>query len=207
MIKAAKISGLVFLGCQVWLKTSAYYEGLEFTQSFLVPLILSPLFLGSTLVFLVSSGFVTVSLIRSKIPFRSTRALAVLVCFIVAGFWAPLPSFPDGMRQAIEEKLERDRLLEFAEHARKLRMQSVDDFGYEVSVRKLKEKFPAELSLSSLHPRVQVDEDSVSVYYGSALTEHWGYSIVENDECPRKYLPHHLCIKVYDNVWVWDDIY
>lgn len=207
MMKAAQFSGLVFLGCQVWLKVSGYYEGLEFTQSFLMPLILFPVLLGSTLVFLVASILVAASLIRKKLPLRSARALAVLICIIVGGFWIPFPSFADGMREAVKEKLERDKLLEFAEHARRLKMQSVDNFGYEASVRKLKEKFPAELSLSSIPPRIQVDDGSVSVYYGSALTEHWGYSIVENDECPRRYLPRNLCLKVYDNIWVWDDIY
>lgn len=207
MTKTAEISGLFFLGCLIWLKVSGYFEGLAFTQSFLQPIILFPIILASTLGVFISCVLIVISLIRKKRTVKSLCPLIAIICLIVGAFSIPVPSFADGMYKAVEEKLERSRLIEFAEHARSLRIRSVDDNGYNLFVQELKEKFPAELSLSSYSPRLFVDDDSVSVYYGNALTEHWGYSIVENDECPRKYLPRNNCLKVYDNVWVWDDIY
>ncbi|WP_282605809.1 hypothetical protein [Pelagibius sp. Alg239-R121] len=196
MNKVAMISGLIALVCAVVIRVGAYFEGLSFANSWFYPIIVVPIILLSSILFVVYFLSLLLFVKKTKPTLRILGRQSLIIALVVGVFYFPFPTFLDGMHEAVYSKLDRDRLLEMAEESRKT-----------ASVAALRERFSQELSLSEYPPRINVSEDSVEIYYGGALSKHWGYAVVETDKCPRDYIPSHLCRKVFDNVWVYKDIW
>jgi hypothetical protein len=205
--KAIWVVGMFAIATETFVQVFSYFEGLAFDSWFFGPLVFVPLILGSICAFLYCSISLLISVLRKK---NNLRALVPVIMFpaLFAGtYYLPLPRFVDGLHDAVEEKLDRERLLHFAEAARQLKLEDYERLGGGRSVELLSDEFSLELSMGNYPARIFISEAKVNVYYGGALTGHWGYAIVEKDECPKDYLPSHLCRKVFDNVWVYKDIY
>jgi len=191
------------LGAQVF----GYFEGLAFHQWFFAPLVFVPLLLGSIGAFLVCSISLLISVFRGQQSLRVLVPMLLFPALFMGSYRLPVPRFVDGLHEAVESKLDRQRLIDLATAARALDEGRIDLRGSIEKLDSLNETFGPELGLSSLDARMSVTDDWVSVYYGSALTKHWGYAIVNEDKCPFERIPKHLCRKVFDNVWVYRDIW
>lgn len=207
MHKILIAAGVVSLVCSVIIKAESYYNGLMFQTSLMFPIIFFPITLITLIVVFFGLVIRMISVVRRKKKF-STLFLPLAFIFIFMGIQhLPIPTFLDGMHNTVEKSLNRGRLIEFAQQARYIEIDWVKDDEHRKKIELLRKIFPKELSVSKLPPRISVSENAVSVFYGSALTKHWGYSIVKNDECPLKNVPQHYCKKVFDNVWVFQDIW
>ena len=125
---------------------------------------------------------------------------------------SPFPTQIDGMKQAVIDKLDRDRLMRLAKDLRTLEAEDnpkrvgLADFTSFVDEQHLKKidavhhLYPAAFEMSEEAPRFWITESFVTFYYGGALPGHWGYSISEEDECPDKAV--RSCERAMNSVWV-----
>ena len=189
------------------MRIGAYYDGLAFSVSWAYPFVVLPLMLLAVLAFIsYLFGALADVVFKMQKPSALAPFLAMLLAF-GAVWYLPLPTFVDGLHDTVEEKLQRGRLLEMAQMVRELQIDWIDSELHPEKLAALRARFPAELSLGPQPARVKRSDDVVSVYYGGALPKHWGYVVVEHDRCPLDYLPPALCRKVFDQVWVFQDIW
>lgn len=134
--------------------------------------------------------------------------------------YLPLPGFTDGLRVAIDEKLDREKLISFAEKVKSIAgvgenertrfmlysLISLDAESAE-KFNEMKLAYPEAFTMSRAPARIDVASDKVVVFYGSALTKHYGYAIVDDDICPFDRLSWPQCQRVSPNIWVYMDNY
>lgn len=220
MPKTALTVIVLFFICHLWILIGAYFDGLAFYKSWFYPMTLVPIMLFLALGYVVILIITIVSVLRKKTKFLQLILPATLPLLVFAIPQLPIPGFADGLRVAVKDNLEQDRLLEFAELAKliaDIENQELDDVLISglswadadslEKYEKLKAIYPEALSLSQLPPRIEVSSDEVRIFYGGALTKHWGYTIVDNDMCPFERLSATDCQKVYEYVWVYSDIF
>lgn len=202
MNKTTVILGILAYCCAILFKISPYFEGLSFDRSWFIALIVFPIMGMSTIGLLALVIAVCISMIRKKTSIKVFCQTAMILVVLVGVFWVPSTHFVDGLQNAVRHKLNRNRLLELAQRAKHLRHNRKEEY-----ILELQEIYPEAFSMNALTPRLSVSENEVRLYYGSALTKHWGYTIVNEDRCPLNHIPPNNCRKVYDNIWVFLDIY
>lgn len=207
MNKIITLTGAVIVICTLWMRIGSYYDGLAFAKSWMYAMTLVPITLLSMLVFLTCSVAIVISILRKRRSVSSLSLPLVVAILFIGSQCIPMPTFLDGLHDAVKSKLQRDRLLELARTTRQFNVEWTYHEEHRKWISTLRETFPLELSLNNIPPRIEVSNDQVAVFYGSGLTKHWGYAIVEQDECPLKHIPENLCRKVFDNVWVYQDIW
>ena len=184
-----------------------YFEGLAFAKWFFGPLIFGPLILGSIGALLICSVGLVVSAIRRKIGVLDLHPILVIPAVLYLLILLPLPGFIDGLHEAVKKNIDRDRALQFEHAVRELSVSRFDVRDQSTEIENLRNAFVQELNLAGVEANVSVTAQGVKVYYGNALMNHWGFAIVKEDQCPLSHIPEHMCRKVYDNVWVYEDIY
>jgi len=170
-------------------------------------MILLPISLAAILVFIVGFIIRVVSVLRKKHKLSALLLPLIFICLFIGSKYLPIPTFLDGLHDSVEKSLNRDALIEFAKMARDLEIDWSREEKHKKKLAVLRNKFPAELSISRLDPRIELSDNAVSVFYGSAITKHWGYAVVEKDECPIQHAAKYSCKKVFDNVWVYQTSY
>ena len=205
--KLALLAGGCFLASVFWLRIGSYYEGLRFEKSWDAAMVGIPLTFAFALAFLIFSAVNLYAITAKRSP-RSSALVLVLVPLLVIGFYhLPLPTYTDGLHDAVASKLDRERLYSFANSLRELEIGEINPWRDKALLAELRTKYPDALGMSSFSPRISLSDDAIGLTYGGALTKHWGYFITDEDICPRPYLPEHMCQKVFDNVWVFHDIW
>ncbi len=207
MNKALYISGVIFIVALLAMRVIPYFEGLAFDKFWSVPLGIFPLGVVALLTFIGSSLVCFVSVVRRR---RSPRGLIIVGVFpllVVALYQAPIPSYIDGMHKTIVESLSKKELVEFAVDARLRNPEWIKHEEHDQIIKPRKYKHLKPLTLSPIPPRIEVNEDYISVFYGSALVKHWGYVIGNVEEFPKTHIPESMYKKVYDGVWVYHDIW
>lgn len=216
---AITFASLTLLGL-LWLNVGAYFDGLAFYQSWFYPIVLLPIIMLSALACIGATIITLISVFRKKVSFSKFLLIAGLVCLIPTIPYLPLPGFTDGLQVAIDKKLDREKLITLAKEAKaitgvddgaesrfmlysltSLDAESAEKFG------KIKRAYPEAFEMSRLPARIDVTDDKVVVFYGSALTKHYGYAIVDDDQCPFERLSGAQCQRVSPNIWVYMDIY
>lgn len=207
MPKLALTFGLILIICLITLKVGAYYDGLAFSKSWTYPMIVLPMGLVAALSCAVFS-LITLGLILQRKAKASNLLYVIATPFLMLVIYQfSFPSFADGLHDAVQSKLKREMLLDFASYIRQIDQDINHITPQQDLYKSLKQKYLEAMNLSPSSSRIRNSEKAVTVYYGSALTKHWGVSIASDDTCPKDYLPNELCIKVYDNVWVFDDFW
>ncbi len=184
-----------------------YFEGIAFDKFWSVPMGILPLGAIAFLTFIVSSVVCIVAVVRKR---RSPKILVFVGVFpvLVIGFCqAPFPSYVDGMHKTVTESLTKKELVEFAIDARSSNPDWIEREEHNQLIKQLKDKHPKPLTLSHIPPRIDVSENYISVFYGSALVKHWGYVIGDIEEFPIDHIPENMYKKVHEGVWVYHDIW
>jgi hypothetical protein len=205
--KIALVAGTIAVACIYWLHVGSYFDGLEFTKSWRYPMVGVPLLATSVAVYLLFTVLALIAVVRKTKKVGTLVPLLVLPILFFGSYYLPIPRFVDGLHDAVTEKLDPPQLLEMAEFARALKEREEGLSLSDELTTELQKAFPKELSLSRHQPYVSVDADTVDIVYGGALTKHWGYAVIKSDTCPRKGVPESFCRKVFDNVWVYQDIW
>ena len=203
MNKVTIVSGMVAVMSAFWAILGSYFEGLEFYRTSLAGTfdILSFLIvLLAIITFIFGSLLTVIMVLEKRLRVKKLVPLLILTALFFAPYNLPLPRFVDGLHDAVASKLDRERLVEMADVARGLAGEFSGSMQSEELTAKLGEKYQAELSMSQLPPKLRFSKDTFEVRYGNRATGHWGYAVVEKDECP---FPRQRCRKVYDNVWVY----
>ncbi|MBI5381577.1 MAG: hypothetical protein HZA31_06730 [Opitutae bacterium] len=185
-----------------------YVEGLMF-EKYWTGLILVPLVLGSFLTYIVTAILTVGATIRGKVR-RLWLWLVLSVPVCVAGSYAiPVPSFTDGMRDAVRKKVSAERLWRFADAARLQPGREDSEQVTDLLVTLMKRDFPEIYGLSELPPRVAVGEGSLEIYWGGALVQHWGIKIGSRPflDAPADYQKGVSYREVYQKIWVYHDRY
>lgn len=204
------VVGMMVVFCSVGAQIGAYYEGMAFEQSWYKAMALVPLMFFLLITFLSGFLIMIISVMLGNANAKSLIPLAIVTALFFTSYYLPIPNFVDGMHDAVNEKLERERLLELEAVVRSMvdpEQGRIRPSESEDMLRAIDEIFNEELSLSDRLPRIQVSENVVKLIYGGALTAHWGYAVVKSDTCPLDGLPSERCRKVFENVWVYYDIW
>ncbi len=220
MPKTALILGILVVVCMLGDRVGWYFDGLAFSKSWFYPTVLLPITLILALGYIGALIATVVSVWRKKIRFGQLFIPAITPFLVFAIPELPLPGFTDGLRHAVNKKLERNKLIEFAEQAKLIAgAENLErgvwipggayPFDAESSAewKMLKDIYPEAFALTGQLPRFVISSDEVRVVYGGALAKHWGYTIVDDDMCPIDRLSASNCQRVYENIWVYSDIY
>ena len=222
MPKIALIFAFLILFYSLCFFGASYFEGLGFHKAYSMALLYIGIFLMPILALGYLGTFIAtiVSVLRKNTNVRQLLLPTIPLLLVFSIPAIPFPTFTDGLRVAVGEKLDRDKLIEFAEQAKLIaeieetkrrQITSSDmrphDTESASKFEMIKDIYPEALSLG-LHPaRVDVSSDEVRIFYGSALVKHWGYSIVDDDTCPIDRLTEKSCQRVFEKIWVYSDIY
>ncbi len=197
----------------LWGRNDAYDAGYAFRD--VVSLASLPGFL-LFLVFVVFLILIPKGLWNWRQKPESRRDTMGLLFFVVLAIGttvslSPFPTQIDGMKQAVIDKLDRDRLIHLARELRaleaednpkRLGLADYTAFAGEQHQKKIdvvRPLYPQAFDMSEWTPRFWISESFVTFYYGGALPGHWGYSITEDDECPHTAW---ICERAMKNVWV-----
>ncbi|GAB2190394.1 hypothetical protein MAH1_20020 [Sessilibacter sp. MAH1] len=184
-----------------------YYEGLAFDKFWSIPLGVLPVGLVAVLTFVVSAIASFMAVLRKRKSINHLVVIAVLPVLLVAIYKFPFPSYVDGMHKTLEDRVPRDEILRLSIEAREINLNWTNYKEHDALIERLRTKYPNALSLSHISPRIEVLDNYVSVFYGSALVKHWGYLFTESDEFPIEYIPEGMYSQVYEGVWVYHDIW
>jgi len=110
------------------------------------------------------------------------------------------------MYKTVKETLPMEEIVRFSIEAREINLDWENE-EYDQLIKKLRSKYANALNLSQIHPRVNVSDSYVSVVYGGAIVEHWGYLFTDLDTFPIEHIPRGMYKKVYEGVWVYHDIF
>ncbi len=203
----------------LWSRSRQFSNGIAFEADSISAIIVFLIFVLILLTFLVLFMWRCFWWFRRQTNWRSPAIvgffLALTIGVIIAP--SPFPRFVDGLKHAVEDKLDRERLISLAAQ---LRQVDADDNPNRLGlsdhqrggapeliakIEKVKGLYPEAFKMSSFPPRFWISHDYVTFIYGGALSGHWGYSVVEKDKCPFKPSPALIaCTKVFDNVWVFE---
>jgi hypothetical protein len=199
--------GIAFIAV-LCLRLFSYFEGLSFDKYWSGLLVVLLIF-GSLLAYIVTAILTMIATIRGKV--RWTWLLSILLVPVVGvGSYAlPIPSFTDGMHDAVRNKVRAERLQRFAEAARLQPNSSDADASPDPRVGLMKRDFPEIYGLSVIEPRVDTGKDYVEIFWGSALVQHWGIRIGSRPflDAPAEYQKEVSYRMVYDAIWVYHDCY
>ncbi|HSC75815.1 MAG TPA: hypothetical protein VLB90_06235 [Pseudomonadales bacterium] len=184
-----------------------YFGGLAFYKFWFVPMGIVPLGTLAFLIFIISALICTISTVRKKGNPKNIAIIGIFPIFVIILYYLPMPSFVDGMHKTLSNALSQKDLVEFAANVRIKNPNSANEEVSEKIISELMPFYPKQLSLSRLPPRIEVKDKYISVFYGSALTKHWGYVVGNVGEFPIEHIPESMYSKVYDGVWVYDDIW
>jgi len=207
MNKTLHYSGFIALIAIVVMRVTPYFEDLAFDKYWPIPIGVLPVGLIAFLVFCITAIVCTITIIRKK---QSPKNLYIIILFpvlITVLYLAPLPSYVDGMRKTVIESLSKQELSSFVLDAKSANIDWNNTEEHNKLIGQLKAKHPAPLGLSPIPPRIDVQENYVSVFYGSALVKHWGYVASDLQEFPIEHIPKNMYRKVYEGVWVYHDIW
>lgn len=209
MSKKIIVSGLILLVCQVVGLRLSYLDGLNFIKTSGWSLITGLVFFVTLIVlfiFIVYEALVAKGW-RNRAINASALVIVPVILFSISAI--PHPGFLDGIDERVSSSMTREYLMEFAETARDLELPNrfIEREQYNQSFEFLKRKYPEAFALLKHDPGIDMRDDSVMVVYGSGLTKHWGYAVTLHDQCPLDYLTDKSCRRVFENVWVFDDIY
>ncbi|TDQ49787.1 hypothetical protein EV696_103157 [Permianibacter aggregans] len=162
-------------------------------------------FLLSSMALIIHVILSSITVIRRKQPVKSLRPGVVYIAILVLLFEIRFPSYVDGMRESISTGVSRAELQVFATdvQTRIFNWNTADDS--QRNVKFFREKFPRLLALSPIPPRFRITTDYVDVFYGSALTKHWGFIVGDISQFPMGHIPEGMYHQVYDGVWVYHD--
>ena len=189
------------------MRVTPYFEGSNFDKFWSIPMGVLPLGLFSVLVFVVTSIASLVSIARKKQSPKNIVFIAVLPILVVGIYQVPFPSYVDGMHETLIESLSMEELRSFAADVRISNPKWIDRDEHRKLIKELRAKHPKSLSLSKLSPRVDVSDNYISVFYGSALVKHWGFVVGDLEKFPIEHIPENMYKEVYAGVWVYHDIW
>ena len=199
--------GIAFIAV-LCLRSFSYLEGRSFDKSWATPLVALSV-LGSLFAYVVTAVLTVIATIRRRVHWLWLLSV-IAISVVGAGSYAlPLPSFTDGMHDAVRNKVRAERLLRFAEAAR-LHPNSPDaDESPDPRVALMKRDFPEIYGLSAMEPRVATGTDYVEIFWGSALVKHWGIRIGSRPflDAPADYHKGVSYRMVFDAIWVYHDRY
>jgi hypothetical protein len=207
MSKTLHISGVVAIASLVAMRVIPYFEGVTFDKFWSVPIVVFPVGLMAFLTFFVSSIVCGIAVARKKISPKNLIVIGLFLVLVIILYQVPLPSYVDGMHKTVIETVSQQELTAFAVDARSSNLEWSKRKEHDQLIQQLKAKHPKPLSLSPIAPRIDVSENYISVFYGSALVKHWGYVIGDLKEFPIEHIPESMYKKVYDGVWVYHDIW
>ena len=207
MNKTLHISGVIALIAFVVMRGMPYFEGEAFDKYWSIPMGVLPVGLIAFLAFVITAIVCIIAITRKK---QSPKNLYIIVLFpilVLALYLVPFPSYVDGMKKTVAKSLSKQELSLFAIDAKSTNIDWNKHEEHEKLITQLKAKYPKPLSLSPIPPRIDVEENYVSVFYGSALVKHWGYVVSDLKEFPIEHIPKNMYRKVYEGVWVYHDIW
>lgn len=207
MNKTLQISGVIALIAIVVMRVIPYFEGIAFDKYWFIPMGVLPVGLIAFLAFFITSIVCIIAIVRKKQSPKNFYIIVLFPVLITVLYLAPLPSYVDGMRKTVNESLSKQELSSFALDAKSTNIDWNKTEEHNLLVAQLKAKHPTSLSLSPIPPRIDVQENYVSVFYGSALVKHWGYVVSDLNEFPIEHIPKNMYRKVYEGVWVYHDIW
>ena len=182
-----------------------YFEGYNFNIYWSSLLVMMAWFVSIAIFVLLFLAEI-VYFLQKKSSCNHFLALLAIFFVIILSWFLPIPNFVDGMSNRIASTFTRETLLTFSKEAFVLKINYRNKKNLE-GIAKLKETYPKIWSLSTIPPRIYTDSKNTGVFYGSALVKHWGIEINKFNKCPKDYLPASMCRKVYENVWVYRDIW
>jgi|GEM_PF-5357098 len=185
-----------------------YNSGLDFQEELVGPsLMMLGIYIVAIVVVLVACIELIVQFKRKKFKGRWLLFLFIpLMC--VGSLWVPTPGFVEGLTTRVKGDLNQEQLLNFAKVARGLSKKESDIFRSDgAEIIKLKEAFPTIFKLTDLPPRVDINEESVTINYRVALVGYWGISI--NDLGNDSILSTKEKVKVteaFEKTWVFSSL-
>jgi len=207
VVKASILFGSIAVLAQLALYIESYFDGVSFVKSWSGPMFYVPALLISASVFLVLLLVCTVKFFRRKIPGKSYTYIYIAPVIFALTVAAPKPNYLDGLHDGAKDRLDLSNLAELRE---KLSVQpevAVNPQALESLQIETLKRFPSFVSLSPYEPRFQAGNGYVAVYYGGALTKHWGLVVSTDEPFPLETVPHNMYRKVEDGVWVYMDIW
>src|SRR5688572_23765203 len=132
-IKMPKISitlGILILMGVAWNRIAPYFGGLEFRGSpsyFIIDIFV----LFSGLILLISLLLILDKVLHKKAHIKTLMIALVLPSLVVGSYWVPVPGFLDGMHKTVETRLEREKLMQLAAHAREKNINWISGEGEE----------------------------------------------------------------------------
>ena len=209
MNKTLYISGIVVTFCMLAMGILPYFEGLDFNKNWLRPMVILPVGLLCLLVFSISALACIFGVLRKQRHPRNLLIILFLPAVILLLYFIRFPGYVDGMHRTMSSQISSEELTAFATDAEfyaNTYMDMTDPERKEI-IEELKEKHSKALSFSALKPRMHISDEYVNVYYGGALTKHWGYLVTEMETFPINHIPKSMTKKLYKGVWVYHDIW
>jgi hypothetical protein len=217
-VVSSLLLGFILITTLLWARYQTYLEGMVFDRAW-GSMWWGMLLLGIILLYIVILLSIVLSTIRRKIRWPWLLLSLTTPVLWLLSHSLPIPSFTEGMRDGLREKIPAERLYQFAEAMRHETSKIDWETHSEITnplyferhpLNKLaKEKFPDIHGLSAAEPRIEVGEAHVAMFWGSALVKHWGIQIGERPflHASDEYQKGVSYQKVYPEVWVYRDRY
>ena len=207
MNKTLHISGVIAFIAIVVMRVIPYFEGAAFDKYWSIPMGVLPVGLIAFLTFTITAIVCMIAIVRKKQISKNFYIIVLFPLLITGLYFAPFPSYVDGMRKTVAESLSKQELSSFALEAKSTNIDWNKHEEHNKIIERLKANHPTPLSLSPIPPRINVKENYVSVFYGSALVKHWGYVVSDLNEFPIEHIPENMYREVFKGVWVYHDIW
>ena len=159
-------------------------------------MVVLPIALIALITFSVSAISSVVAILRKRGTLNSLIVIGAFPILVVVIYKAPFPGYIDGMHKTIKEALPLNEIVRLSVEAKEINPDWLDYEEHYQLIKKLRTKYPNALSLSHIPPRIEVSDNYVTVFYGSALVKHWGYLFTESDTFPIERIPEGMYKKV-----------
>lgn len=207
MNKTLHISGSIVVIALAIMRLAPYFEGIAFDKFWSIPLGVLPIGLIACLTFTISAIASLISVAKKNGSTKNLYAIFIVPALVVALFNLPFPSYVEGMHKTVSESLSHKQIMDFSIDARTSNPEWLKNDEHYQFIQYLRVKYPKQLNLSHISPRIDVSDRYISVFYGSSLVKHWGYVVSDLDVFPIKNIPKDMYKKVYSGVWVYHDIW